>query len=102
LIHEQGTALARSDGPSLIDIGESAHASHTSPDSWPDFSDRLDKPIDVDGESILKDHSVRVDGNEPRRATGVVAFHRRGIDTERRAALMAEGNPEAVTLLVHK
>ena len=84
-------------GPSLIEIGGSAHASHTSPDSWSVFSGRSDKPIDVDGESVLKDHSVGVDGNEPRCAAGAIVFHRRGIDTERRAALVAEGNPEALT-----
>jgi hypothetical protein len=100
LIHEQGNALAGSDGPSLIDIGERAHASHTSPGSWSVFSDRSDKPIDVDGESILKDHSVRVDGNEPRCAAGAVVFHRVGKDAERRTALVAEGNSEAVALLV--
>ena len=95
-----GNALAASDGPSLIDIGESAHASHTSSDSWFVFSDHSDKPIDVDGASILKDHPFRVDGNEPRCATGAVVFHRRRIDAERRAAFVAEGNPKAVTLLV--
>jgi hypothetical protein len=48
LIHEQGNALTGSDGPSLIDIGESADASHTSPDGWFVFSDRSDKPIGID------------------------------------------------------
>ena|SRR5262249_3061268 len=55
----------------------------TSPGIWSVFSDRSDKPIDVDGESILKDHSVGIDGNEPRCAAGAVVFHRRGIGTER-------------------
>lgn len=93
-------ALVGSNGPCLIDIGERARASPTSPDSWSVFSDRSDKPIDVDGEFILRDHSVRIDANESRCATGAVVFHRCGIDTERRAALMAEGNPEAVALQV--
>jgi hypothetical protein len=92
--------MAGCDGPSLIDIGERAHESHRSPGSWSVFSDRSDKPIDVDDESILKDHSVRVDGNELRCATGAVVFHRGGKDTERRTALVAEGNSEAVALLV--
>jgi hypothetical protein len=74
-IYEQGNALAGSDCSSLIAIGERAHASHTSPGGWSVLSDRSDKPIDVDGESILKDHSVRVDGNEPRCAAPGTLSH---------------------------
>ena len=100
LIHEQGNALAGSDGPSLIDIGDRAHASHTSPGTWSAFSDRSDKPVDVNGESILHDNSVRIDSYEPRCAAGAVVFHCGGKGVERRTALVAEGNSEAVALLV--
>jgi hypothetical protein len=100
-IHRQDerAAMAGSNGRALVDVGERALASHTSR-GWPVFSDRSDKPIDVNGEPILQDHPVKIDSYEPRCAAGTVVFHRGGKDVERRTALVAEGNSEAVALLV--
>jgi hypothetical protein len=99
LNNEERGALG-SNGRALVDIVERAHASHTSRGGCSVFAGRSDKPIDVDGESILHDQPVRIDCYEPRCAARAVVFHRGGMDAERRTALVPERNSEAVALLV--
>ena len=79
---------------------ESVASPTPSRSSWTALAERSGKPVGVDDDSVLQNHAVGVDRYEPRRAAGAVVFHRHGRNAERRAALVAEGNSEAVALLV--